>query len=106
MSAYEELVEQCAKAAFENDYHLADWPLGYVADSYRECARIMLAVVLRTLETVTPKMARASNGLSGFSGYDGPVLVTQDAEGIVVLGSKEFARYLAMLRASPLEPPK
>lgn len=73
MSDYEELVERCAHKV---THHHADTSEGF--------ARLVLAEVLRTLETMTPEM--------------------WDALPPRALDFDEA--YLAMLRASPLAPPK
>lgn len=56
MSAYEELVERCARAIC-NDEPRLPWNEASAEDC-RKASRAVLAEVLRTLETVTPEMER------------------------------------------------
>lgn len=77
MSAYEELIERCEKIVTEGYDTGAFDSLGYDA-----ATRAILAEVLRTLEIVTPEMARAHG----------------EAE------PNSRAEWLAALRASPLVP--
>ena len=77
MSAYEELVERCMIAA----------PSAWDLDTW---VRVVLAEVRRTLETATPEMADAA--------FDS--IFTADSE------DDPVEMWLAMLHASPLEPPK
>jgi hypothetical protein len=81
MSAYEELVERCVRATWDaKDAR----PARFSAAARRHDTRVILAEVLRTLETVTPEM--------------------WDALPPRALDFDEA--YLAMLRASPITPPK
>lgn len=82
MSGYEELVERCGKAA-----HSINWRTCETAD----IMRLVLAEVFRTLETVTPEMEHAWHN-----------------QPVGRLSRKATAQndWLAMLRTSPLAPPK
>ena len=104
MNAYEELVERCAKAAYAKTAEHAPKYYTLPADlvryapweevseawraDYRSTIAAALVEVLRTLETVTPEMTTA-----GYSAKVRGVWADSDT-------------WLAMLHASPLEPPK
>ena len=96
MSAYDELVERCAKLEIANHKEKCPWSEEAEVTTYwRDSARLVLAEVRRTLETVTPEMVEAW--------VDEP---TPDQ--IAFPTSREYAEgsWLAMLHVSPLEPPK
>ena len=110
MSAYEELVRGAALARRRRQFERTGALKSYdpeVEPAWNELddASTILAFALRTLETVTPDMVRASNK-AAHAAYVGPTFSTQDIDGIAVLGSEALARYLAMLHASPITPPK
>lgn len=104
MSGYEELVERAARRAIcapmANGYPL--WV--FLADSNKTAVdlhgpiRAALSEVIRTLETVTPEMQIAGDNADvlSWSSEEGEGLDSMDWE----------AGWLAMLRASPLMPPK
>lgn len=91
MSAYEELVERCGRAIMVRELrpHTAwsviddKWREPARAEKYKLLARDVLAEVLRTLSTVTPEVPEPSTEA-------------------IDMGDL----WLAMLRASPLTPPK
>jgi hypothetical protein len=88
MSAYEKLVERCARTSFSADYPFYKWSACsfQLTRPYKERARIIIAEVMRELENVTPEMFAA-----------------------VIPGRSERAAksvWVGMLRASPLSPPK
>jgi len=83
MSTYEELLDAVQQKVI--DYDNA-W------DSSGAVARNILSLVFRTLETVTPEMCRSA---------------FEDGWFPTMTGDEDLTRwYLAMLRASPLAPPK
>jgi hypothetical protein len=84
MSAYEELVERCRKAANTR------------TDLSSRTVKSVLAEVMRTLENVTPEM-----GTAVLATYGKPDKSTAK------LMREHLARdWIAMLRASPISPPK
>jgi hypothetical protein len=98
MSAYEELIERALGAYVSELNKLADtpdahctWPSDWDLPEQATMRRVMgavLAEVRRMLKTVTPEMRRAYSSTRPVDGY------------------QSVADWLAMLRASPLEPPK
>ena len=81
MSAYEELVDRCLD-------------IGTPETTWEEDVTAILAEVLRTLKTVTPEMS--DRGLTELNDWDRSCGMSGGQDEI----------YLAMLHASPLEPPK
>lgn len=86
MSAYDDLVERITYLMWD-----------YNPDK----AKTALAEVLRTLEEVTSEMARAAN--ASHQDHSEPLVVNGDR--IVVLDGHDYGVYLAMLRASAIQPP-
>lgn len=84
MSAYEELVDEVDKMLFN---------YGIYPDSADAAARDVIALISRTLETVTPEMADAWREV--------PILDTAAWHS----GEQARREWTAMLRASPLTPP-
>jgi hypothetical protein len=90
MSAYEELLERCATAYDNVLWGVFDGTPGGTRKMQLAASRAFLAEVRRTLETATPEMADAA--------FDS--IFTADSE------DDPVEMWLAMLHASPLEPPK